>query len=86
MEKNDQQPPTPAQPEATPIAVKTPKVEKGREVSIVLADGTLSPATITKVHNKELVDVEFDYRGETVEITKSPFDAERKKADSWNSP
>ena len=89
---NATNPPTPPASTATPAAAaaaaqqseRTPKA--GSKVNVVLANGGAVPAEISKVRKDGLVDLFFDYRGEEVVITSSPFDPEGKKSDSWHWP
>lgn len=89
-----------ANPTATaPAAVRglapTPKtssgntrnIARGSAVSVVSARGEhIEARVISYSADKQLLEVEFEYQGETQRITKSPYDPSGTKPDSWHWP
>lgn len=57
--------------------------DSSKVVWLVLADGSSIPASITNVHDDRFVDLEADWMGQQLVITRSPRDDSGKQPDSW---
>ncbi|MCC6425125.1 MAG: hypothetical protein IT447_16750 [Phycisphaerales bacterium] len=65
------------------MARQNEKVKVGDEVELVAADGRPLAAIVTAVHAPELIDLEAQYKGEELIITRSPLDESGVRPDSW---
>lgn len=59
-------------------------VSKGDKVNVVLAGGEIVQATVKSVRAGGKLDLEFEHKGETVNITSSPLDESGKRPDCWH--
>jgi hypothetical protein len=69
------------------MATEKISIKPGAEVHLVHAKGHHLPAKVTRVRDRNFIDLEADAGGEAkLVITSSPYDETGKRPDSWHLP